>query len=257
MEDNPFSGFKKTVFQLFVLNGLILADVQDSGNPGCGGQSFQIGLYGSLYAGLVSLLFSKVRSPARISCKFQGHTFYSMASVRGALRRTGQGGQPWAHGTMAQCLAPVLAARGLGAGALPRILHAATRTACAAAATRAAAPAAVLLPLAGGRGTARIAARGVSGLSPPTPWRAFSVTSARRASSPAPNVAPAVPEAATLVDALVPLADPGIYGWWPSSFAELGIVAVHEATGLPWWQCIAGITLGVRTLLLPLVVYQV
>ena len=187
-----------------------------------------------------------------------------MARVCGALRRIGQGGQKWEKAALAKLLAPVPAARGLGAGAgagPPRILHAATRTACAAAATRAAAPAAVILPLAGGRGTARITARSgshpVAGLAPPTPWRAFSATAVAGASSPAPNVAPAVPEAATLADALVPLADPGVYGWWPSNFAELGIVAVHEATGLPWWQCIAGITLGVRTLLLPLVVYQV
>lgn len=187
-----------------------------------------------------------------------------MTRVCGVLRRIGQGGQKWEKTALAKRLAPVLAARGLGAGAgagPPRILHAAnqeTRTAChPAAATRTAAPAAILVPLAGGRGTSQFAAWGVAGLAPPTPWRAFSSTAARRASSPAPNVAPALPEAATLADTLVPLADPGIYGWWPSSFAELGIVAVHEATGLPWWQCIAGITLGVRTLLLPLVVYQV
>lgn len=106
-------------------------------------------------------------------------------------------------------------------------------------------------------GSAWIAARRGAVLAPSTPWRAFSVTASCHASSPAPNVAPAVPQAAEIADALAPLTDPGVYGWWPSSFAELGIVAVHEATGLAWWQCIAGITLGVRTLLLPLVVFQV
>jgi len=60
-----------------------------------------------------------------------------------------------------------------------------------------------------------------------------------------------------VADSLTTLADPAVYGWWPSSLAELGVVAVHEATGLPWWQCIAGITLAVRTMLFPLVIYQV
>jgi len=129
----------------------------------------------------------------------------------------------------------------------------------AAAAHRVPLPAAVLLRLAGGAGGAALAGGRCSAgpLAPPAPRRAFSSTSARHASSPAPNVAPALPEDAAPVDALAPLVDPAVYGWWPSSFAELGIVAVHEATGLPWWQCIAGITLGVRTLLFPLVIYQV
>jgi len=88
--------------------------------------------------------------------------------------------------------------------------------------------------------------------------RAFSTTACRQASEPAPNVASALPEGASdaATDALSTLADPAVFGWWPSSFAELGIVAVHEATGLPWFQCIAGITLAVRTMLFPLVIYQ-
>ena len=56
--------------------------------------------------------------------------------------------------------------------------------------------------------------------------------------------------------ALATLADPSVFGWWPSNFIELGLVALHDASGLPWWQVISGVTLTVRTLLLPLVVYQ-
>ena len=89
--------------------------------------------------------------------------------------------------------------------------------------------------------------------------RSFSVTPRRQACEPAPNVASDAETASPdgVADALTTLTDPAVYGWWPSSFAELGVVALHEATGLPWWQCIAGITLAVRTMLFPLVIYQV
>lgn len=89
--------------------------------------------------------------------------------------------------------------------------------------------------------------------------RSFTTTAPRQASEPATNVAShgdATSQDA-VADALTTLVDPAVYGWWPSSLAELGLVAVHEATGLPWWQCIAGITLAVRTMLFPLVIYQV
>ena len=121
------------------------------------------------------------------------------------------------------------------------------------------APMAVLSRTGGvGAAAARIATRSTAvGLDVSPARRLFSTTAICQASSPAPNVAPLLPDAATPADALTTLADPAVFGWWPSSFAELGIVAVHEATGLPWWQCIAGITLAVRTLLFPLVVYQV
>jgi len=109
------------------------------------------------------------------------------------------------------------------------------------------APKVHVFALAGGLGAAAVSRR------------AFSSTVRRQASEPAPNVASALPEGASdaVNNALSTITDPAIFGWWPSSFAELGIVAVQEATGLPWWQCIAGITLGVRTMLFPLVIYQV
>jgi hypothetical protein len=87
--------------------------------------------------------------------------------------------------------------------------------------------------------------------------RSFSTTSRCQASEPAPNVAPVTESSDAADAAIATLSDPAVYGWWPSSFAELGIVAVHEATGFPWWQCIAAITLTVRMMLLPLVVFQV
>ena len=112
----------------------------------------------------------------------------------------------------------------------------------------------VILALMGGRESAvRLRCAAPSVLS----QRSFSTTSRCQASEPAPNVAP-VTESSDAADAVIAtLSDPSVYGWWPSSFAELGIVAVHEATGFPWWQCIAAITLTVRMMLLPLVVFQV
>jgi hypothetical protein len=89
--------------------------------------------------------------------------------------------------------------------------------------------------------------------------RSFSTTArCQSAQQPAPNVASSADtDADAVADSLGTMLDPAVFGWWPSSFAELGIVAVHEATGVPWWMCISGITLVVRTMLLPLVIYQV
>ncbi len=51
--------------------------------------------------------------------------------------------------------------------------------------------------------------------------------------------------------------DPVPTGWSPASLAEFGIVAIHDAFGLPWCLSIAGITVVLRAVLFPLVVYQV
>lgn len=50
--------------------------------------------------------------------------------------------------------------------------------------------------------------------------------------------------------------DPVPTGWTPAAFAELGIVAIHDAWGCPWYMAISGITFGLRVALLPLVIYQ-
>ena len=84
--------------------------------------------------------------------------------------------------------------------------------------------------------------------------RAFSSTALCLQSDPAPNVEEFPPDEAA--DALGALADPVVYGWWPSNFVEIGLSALHDASGLPWWQCIAGVTLALRTCLLPLAVFQ-
>jgi hypothetical protein len=51
--------------------------------------------------------------------------------------------------------------------------------------------------------------------------------------------------------------DPVPTGWSPAALAEFGIVAIHDAFGLPWCLSIAGITVVLRGVLFPLVVYQV
>jgi hypothetical protein len=51
--------------------------------------------------------------------------------------------------------------------------------------------------------------------------------------------------------------DPVPSGWSPAALAEYGIVAIHDSFGLPWCLSIAGITVVLRALLFPLVVYQV
>ena len=51
--------------------------------------------------------------------------------------------------------------------------------------------------------------------------------------------------------------DPVPTGWSPAALAEFGIVAIHDAFGLPWCLSIAGITVVLRAALFPLVVYQV
>lgn len=113
----------------------------------------------------------------------------------------------------------------------------------------------VIFALMGGRASAAVRLRCAA----PSVFsqRSFSTTSRCQASEPAPNVAPVTESSDPADAAIATLSDPAVYGWWPSSFAELGIVAVHEATGFPWWQCIAAITLTVRMMLLPLVVFQV
>jgi hypothetical protein len=134
------------------------------------------------------------------------------------------------------------------------------KLAAANASTSAASPQRPAIALAGGMGATVILPRGSAVLHLHVAvTRSFSTTPRRQACEPAPNVASDAETASPdgVADALTTLADPAVYGWWPSSFAELGVVALHEATGLPWWQCIAGITLAVRTMLFPLVIYQV
>ena len=61
----------------------------------------------------------------------------------------------------------------------------------------------------------------------------------------------------SLVDSLISTTDPVPIGWTPAALAEYGIVAIHDAFGFPWYLSIAGITVALRTMLFPLVIYQV
>ena len=61
----------------------------------------------------------------------------------------------------------------------------------------------------------------------------------------------------TFAEDLIHNLDPVPSGWSPAALAEFGIVAIHDAFGLPWFLSIAGITVALRTLLFPLTIYQV
>jgi hypothetical protein len=77
-------------------------------------------------------------------------------------------------------------------------------------------------------------------------------------SSTAPDVAAELLQSSSLENVFLSTSlDPVPTGWSPAALAEFGIVAIHDAFGLPWCLSIAGITVVLRAVLFPLVVYQV
>jgi len=76
-------------------------------------------------------------------------------------------------------------------------------------------------------------------------------------SSPLSDMSEASPHAmVTVADVVEGISDPSPMGWSPPALAEAAIVAIHGYFGLEWWMSIGAITLSLRLLLFPVVVYQ-